>query len=189
MLWTAICLTRLRLDCIPQAPECAFAVVEKRRIAAANARALAAGVRTGQSLSAALALLPALAWVERELALESAALEALSLWALQFSSCIALAPPCCLMLESGGSLALFGGLDPLLARMSADLKAQGFAAAFASAPTPTGARMLAASGFGAHPATPAALRAALPALPVSCLASAGGFCATFEALGLATVDH
>ena len=187
MLWTAIFLTRLPLDCIPQAPDCAFAVVEKRRIAAANALALAAGVRTGQSLAAALALLPALAWAEREPVRETTALQELSLWALQFSSCIALAPPQCLVLESGASRTLFGGLEPLLAHMSAGLKVQGFAASFASAPTPTGARMLACSGFDAHPATSAALRAALPGLPVSCLTSAAGFKATFEALGLATV--
>ena len=187
MLWTAIFLTRLPLDCIPQAPDCAFAVVEKRRIAAANALALAAGVRTGQSLAAALALLPALTWAEREPARETAALQALSLWALQFSSCVALAPPHCLILESGGSLAFFGGLNPLLKRMTTALEAQGFTATLASAPTPTGARMLACSGFDAHPATSAALRAALPALPVSCLASAAGFKTTFEALGLATV--
>lgn len=187
MLWTAINLTRLTLDCIPQAPESAFAVVEKRRIAAANAQAQAAGVRSGQSLAAAQALLPALAWVEREPAREVAALEDLSLWALQFSSNVALGPPHALVLETGGSIKLFGGLPELLAQMSAALVAQGFTAVLASAPTPTGARMLARSGFSAHPATPAALRAALPGLPVTCLDSASGLTATFETLGLRTV--
>ena len=52
MLWTAIQLTRLTLDCIPQAPERAFAVVEKRRIVIANDAAQAAGVRTGHGLAA-----------------------------------------------------------------------------------------------------------------------------------------
>ena len=187
MLWTAISLTRLILDCTPQAPECAFAVVEKRRIAAANACAQAAGVRSGQNLAAALALLPTLTWAERAPARETAALEALSLWAHAFSSNIALSPPHGLVLETGGSIRLFGSLPVLLARMSTDLAAQGFTALLASAPTPTGARMLARSGFAVHPATPAALRAALPGLPVTCLDSAAGFASTFETLGLRTV--
>ena len=187
MLWTAISLTRLTLDCTPQAPESAFAVVEKRRIAAANAGAQAAGVRSGQNLAAALALLPTLAWAERAPTRETAALEGLSLWAREFSSNIALSPPHGLVLETGGSLRLFGGLPALLARMSTALATQGFTAILASAPTPTGARMLAKSGFAAHPTTLTALRAALPGLPVTCLDSAAGFAATFETLGLRTV--
>ncbi len=187
MLWTAISLTRLTLDCTPQAPESAFAVVEKRRIAAANACAQAAGVRSGQNLAAALALMPTLAWAERSPARETAALAGLGLWAHEFSSSIALGPAYGLVLETGGSVRLFGGLPALLARMSTDLAAQGFSAILASAPTPTGARMLAKSGFAVHPATLAALRAALPGLPVTCLDSAAGFTSTFETLGLRTV--
>ena len=63
MLWTAIQLTHLTLDCIPQAPERAFAVVEKRRVVIANDAAQAAGVRNGHGLAAALALAPALEWI------------------------------------------------------------------------------------------------------------------------------
>lgn len=186
MLWTALHLNQLSLDCTPHAPECAFAVVERRRIAAAGTAARAAGVRAGQNLAAALALAPTLAWVERDPERETAALEALSLWALQFTADVAPMPQG-LLLETGGSARLFGSLPALVERIAAGLDAQGYAATLASAPTPAGARMLARSGFTSHLSTPAELRAILPRLPAPSLDSAAGFAATFETLGLKTV--
>ena len=187
MLWTAIQLTRLTLDCIPQAPERAFAVVEKRRVVVANGAAQAAGVRAGLGLAAALALAPALEWAERDTALEAAAIAGLSQWAVQFSSHLAPLPPHGLLLETGGSVKLFGGLEALMARLAADIAAQGFTAVLASGPTPTGASMLAKCGFATHLDTRAGLRAALPGLPVGALASAAGYAATFATLGLTTL--
>lgn len=186
MLWTAIHFPRFCLDCTPQAPERAFAVVERRRVIAANAIARAQGVRSGQGLTAALALAPALAWAERASAREAAALEALSLWALQFTATVTPVPDG-LLLETGGSARLFGGLAALLERIAAGLSAQGYAATLASAPTPTGARMLAASGFASHLETLGEWRAALPHLPALALENAAGCAATFEMLGLKTM--
>ena len=186
MLWTAVHLPRLSLDCTPQAPDCAFAVVEKRRIVAATGNAHALGVRVGQSLAAALALAPGLAWAERDTGREAAALDALALWALQFTSGIALLPQG-LLLETGGSAQLFGGLDALLRRLADGLATLGYATTLASSPTPTGARMLAQSGCASHPATLAELRTALPQLPAGALESAAGFATTFDTLGLKRV--
>jgi protein ImuB len=186
MLWTAIQLTRLTLDCIPQAPERAFAVVEKRRIVAANGAAHVAGVRTGMGLAAALALAPAIEWIERDPTLETGVLAGLAQWALQYSSHLA-STPHGLLLETGGSIKMFGGLDALTALLATDIAAQGFAAVLATCPTPTGARMLAASGFAAHFDTLTGLHAALPGLPTAALASAAGYAATFTTLGLATL--
>jgi protein ImuB len=183
MLWTAIHLPNLTLECIPQAPDEAFAVVERRRIACASPAARAAGVRPGQGLAAALALLPTLVAIERDAAREAAALEALALWALQFTATVAPMVNT-LLLESGGSLQLFGGLATLIERLRAGLAAQGLSATLASAPTPTGARMLAMSGFDTHLQTAAALRAALPGLPIGALEGAAGFAATFDTLGV-----
>ncbi|MBL8385418.1 MAG: DNA polymerase Y family protein [Burkholderiales bacterium] len=187
MLWTAIHLACLTLDCIPQAPEEAFAVIERRRVVAANAAAQAAGVRAGQSLAAALALAPRLAWREREPALEAAALAGLVHWGLGYSSHVVPLPPRGLLIETGGSLKLFGGRGALIARLTGELAAQGFSASLASSPTPTGARMLAESGHDAHPETLTALRAVLPGLPAAALTAAAGFAATFATLGIATV--
>lgn len=138
-------------------------------------------------LSAALALTPALQWSERDPAREAAALETLGLWALQFTAAVALKPPGTLLLETGGSVMLFGGLPALLGQITQDLEAQGFAAVLASAPTPGGALMLARSGFTEHLQTPAALRATLPGLPALALEGAAGCAATFENLGLRTL--
>jgi protein ImuB len=186
MLWTAIQLTNLTLDCIPQAPERAFAVVEKRRIIVANDAAQAAGVRSGHGLAAALALAPAIEWIERNPVLETEALAGLAQWALQYTSQVAgIAHG--LLLETGGSARLFGGLGALTTLLATDLAAQGFSATLATSPTPAGARMLAASGFAPHLDTLSGLHATLPGLPVAALQSATGYAATFATLGLTTL--
>lgn len=186
MLWTAIQLTSLTLDCIPQAPERAFAVVEKRRVIIANDAAQAAGVRSGHGLAAALALAPAIEWIERDPALETEALAGLAQWALQYTSQVAgIAHG--LLLETGGSARLFGGLGALTTLLATDLAAQGFSATIATSPTPAGARMLATSGFATHLDTLSGLHATLPGLPVAALQSATGYAATFATLGLTTL--
>ena len=186
MLWTEIQLTSLTLDCIPQAPERTFAVVEKRRVSVANGAAQAAGVRSGHGLAAALALAPTLEWIERDPALETEALAGLAQWALQYTSQVTgIAHG--LLLETGGSARLFGGLSTLTRLLATDLAAQGFAATLATSPTPTGARMLAASGLATHLDTLSGLHATLPGLPVTALQSATGYAATFATLGLSTL--
>jgi len=192
MLWTALYLPQLPLDCYAQThAQTPFAVVEKRRVYLANAAARAAGVRADKPLSAALALAPALQWQEREPRTEKAALEALSLWALQYTSAVSLAAPHGLLLETGGSAKLFGGLEVLLKQIAAGVAEQNYSAVFASAPTPAGALMLARSGWcgnsGAHITTLPELRRLLPGLPVSSLQSAQAYASTFESLGARTI--
>jgi protein ImuB len=188
MLWTALTLPQLPLDCYAGAgARAAFAIVEKRRIHMANDCAHAAGVKSDMALSAALALAPALQWQERDARLEKAALEALSLWALQYTSAVSLAAPHGLLLETGGSARLFGGLQPLLEQIAAGVASQGYQAVLASAPTPTGALMLARSGYAVHLQTLAELRRALPGLPAAALLGAQAYAATFESLGARSV--
>ena len=188
MLWTALILPQLPLDCYAgTATHSPFAIVEKRRVHMANTGAREAGVRHDMALSAALALCPALQWRERDARLEKAALEALSLWALQYTSGVSLAAPHGLLLETGGSARLFGGLEPLLAQIGAGVAAQGYGAVLASAPTPTGALMLARSGYAVHLQSVAELRRALPGLPAAALLGAQAYAATFESLGARSV--
>lgn len=141
-------------------------------------------MRPGQTLAAAQALAPALAFSERDAAREAAALDTLSLAMLQFTSHVAPLPPQGLVLETGGSAALFGGLSALVQSIASEVAAQGFSATLASAPTPTGAMLLAASGFAETCSTPEQLRRALPGLPAASLGSAAGFAATFAGLGI-----
>jgi protein ImuB len=188
MLWTALNLPQLPLDCYAQTTQSRpFAIVEKRRIHMANTAAHAQGVKDQMALSAALALAPMLQWRERDLREEKVALEDLSLWALQFTSHVSLAAPHGLLLETGGSARLFGGQESLLQKISAAIAAQGYHAVLASAPTPSGALMLARAGYAEHIATLPELRRVLPSLPATSLSSAQAYAATFESLGARNV--
>lgn len=188
MLWTALNLPQLPLDCFAQTGAAQpFAIAAKRRVYMANGAARAVGVRADKPLSAALALAPALQWQERDLRLEKSALEALSLWALQYTSGVSLVAPHGLLLETGGSARLFGGLKVLLGQIEQGVAEQGYGAVLASAPTPTGALMLARSGYTEHVTTLAELRRILPSLPATSLLGAQAYAATFETLGARSV--
>jgi protein ImuB len=188
MLWTALNLPQLSLDCYAQTPHAQpFAIVEKRRIHIANAAAHAQGLKAQMALSAALALVPALQWRERDPSEEKAALEDLSLWAMQFTSHVSLVAPHGLLLETGGSARLFGGIEVLLEKISAGMVEQGYRAVLASAPTPGGALMLARAGYAEHVTTLPELRRILPGLPATALLGAQAYAATFETLGARSV--
>ena len=88
MLWLCIHFHGLPLEIFQPAstaaPDAALAIVERHRICAANASALALGVRPDMSANAALALSDALTLRDREPAHEAATLAGLADWA---SSC------------------------------------------------------------------------------------------------------
>lgn len=122
-------------------------------------------------LAAARAIAPALSVAARDPAREAAALEALACACGRYTPRLALAPPAALLLEIGGCLRLFGGLDKLLAAARTDVEAQGFRVQAAVAPTPQGALWLAQAADGHVPrcADTTALAAALDALPPALL--------------------
>ena len=70
-------------------------------------------------------------------------LEALAAWACQFTPKVSLEAPQALLLEVGGSLRLFGGLQPLRDRLERGLEEMGISAALATAATPRAALWLA----------------------------------------------
>jgi len=106
-------------------------------------------------LADAWALLPELAVQARDATREERCLQTLACLAGGFTSELALAPPAALLLEVGGSLRLFGGVDALLARVAAACAAQGYTFCMALAPTPRAALLLSACGEGvALPAPP-----------------------------------
>ncbi|MGM3125381.1 hypothetical protein, partial [Bacillus cereus group sp. BC257] len=83
------------------------------------AEAIAAGIRPGQKLSTALGLLPGLSVFERDMARERQTLENLACWAGRFTPCVSLAQPNELLLEIGGCLRLFGGIEPIVDAVTA----------------------------------------------------------------------
>jgi protein ImuB len=113
------------------------------KVIAANAAAREAGIRRGQTISAALALAPDIVLRDRDPAAEACAIAQIATWTLRFTPQISVASTDALVLEIGGSLQLFGGLSPLAARISKGVKAQGYEAQLGIAPSPTAALMLA----------------------------------------------
>lgn len=139
MLWLALRHPDLPLEAAT-AISGAVAVSEgperRPRIAAASQTAVRRGIRPGQAVSAATALYPALRIVPRAPAAETAILRMLALWAQQFTSRVALQSPDGLLLEIGGSLALFGGPEALCRRLEAAQAALDYRQQWAVAPTP-----------------------------------------------------
>jgi protein ImuB len=123
------------------------------------------------------------------------ALEALCLWALQWSSAVSVraagadaCDPCAaLWLELGASERLFGAPVPLLDALRGGLAALGHACRIGLAPTPRAAALLARSGGSAS--THVALRAQLAPLPLAQLALPAEQLAALRSTGLGTIGE
>jgi len=174
-LWLALYLPRFPLEVLGAARAVArpLAVTSGSGagtvIVAVGAGAESAGVQVPMSASAACALAPNLILVSRDEAAEAAALEGLAAWAGQFTSFVSLSPPHGLLLEIGGSLGLFSGLDVLLARVRHGIDALGYSARFGVAPTPLGAWLLARAALEEPVTTLQRLPACLAPVPLACL--------------------
>lgn len=171
-LWFCLWLPKLPLEACRRSDE-ALVIVEEQhgihRVLQADTKALAAGIEPGQSANAALALLPTLQLEERSRVREQQVLEALATWLERFSSFVSLAGKDVLLLEIAGSLRLFGGLPHLRQEISKGLRAKGFSAAMAIAPTPLAATWLARAGHRACIRSEENLKPALRKLALTCL--------------------
>ena len=191
MLWLALHFHDLALQVFAPPPDAGpFAVGEPGRrpaILAANPAARVGGVRPGMAVSAARILLPGLTVQARAPRREAGTLENLAIWALQFTPDVCLAPPVAMLLEIGGCLKLFGGLERLLERIRAGLEEQGLAAVIAAAPTPAGAQILARSALELCVDDLAGLRRHLSALSIDCLDQPPTVLAGLAQMGLKTI--
>lgn len=177
MLWLAILVPDLPLQVFTRGlthTDTPFAVVDRMgaaRILCANAAALALGVQTGQPLSTAQAVAPALQLQPRQPEREAALLGEIACWAGRFTPRISLAPPDTVLLEIHSSLRLFGGQSHIEEQLKEGLAQLGLRAWLACAPTPLAARWFAACGQG----LPARgdWRCGLDALPLAVLGSEG----------------
>lgn len=152
MLWLCLHLPSLPLDVFARgsADTRPRVVIERRgsrqQVHLCNTRAAHAGVRPGMTLSSAHALIQSLETCERDTKKERAALEHIAAWAMGFTSFVSLSLPQSLLLEVGGSLALFGGLNPLVQGIRQGVVNLGYEAIVAVAPTPAAAELAAHSG-------------------------------------------
>jgi len=198
MLWLAVFLPTFTLDCCQRGvpiSESAVGVTEHGRLVALNPLAAAAGLQAGHTIATVLARLPSIQLIERSRTRESETLHSLAAWAQQFTPTVSLripnqaVDPAGLLLETAGSLRLFGGLDRLVKRIHAGLTENGLPAHIGSASTPTGAWLLARSRGPFHADTPSRLRALLARLPVVMLACAQPHEAALQAIGIRTLEQ
>lgn len=189
MLWLCIDLPQLPLESFQRGGrgEKPTAVVEKGCILAVNSPAARGGVQVGMRLPATLAVLPRLQRRERSRRAETRALERLAGWSLQFTPKISLQPPRSLLLEIGGSLRYFNGLEPLHSQLKAGLEALGYCHATAIAPTPTAAWLLARANYKQSVITANRLEEALRGLSTQALALGGKTYEALENLGIHTL--
>jgi protein ImuB len=165
------------------------AIVEQGRILLGDEAARWAGVEGGIGVAAARALAPAITLVARDAAREAAAVHTLACWAGSLTPKLSVTPDT-LLLEIGGCLRLFGGLEKMLAAAGEGVRAQGFTLSLAVAPTPMGAQWLAWTGTAAHCTDLVSLRRQLGALPIAVLpARAAAALARFGLRTLADARH
>lgn len=153
----------------------------------ADTEASRLGIRPGMSLSAAYALAPDLVVHPRDSAQEATSLEAIARWAGQFTPTLCIDVSTVLLLEIGGCLKLFDGLDALIDRIRRGIAELGFDAMLACAPTATAAGMLSRSGLELQITDHASLRQRIGQLPVDSLDEAPGTLDTLRRLGLHTL--
>ncbi len=131
----------------PDAPLATIAKIDsEQRLAAVDARGKILGLKPGMSLPDARAMHPALICADADPDAESQMLEHIADWCRRFTPLAALNAPDGVMLDVSGATHLFGGEASLLAEIETRLKAQGFDAQAALAPTPEAAWALARYG-------------------------------------------
>lgn len=190
-LWLCIHLPELALQGRSWPTGIAGAVIRMQSgqsiVHAANHDAADHGVLPGMSLPAAWALCPALQVQARDSRAEMRWRRRVARRCLRFSDRVSLDRPDAVLLEVGGSLRLFGGLDPLRTQVRQMLAQLGVAGRIALAPAPLAAWMLARSGHESSILQTAALRSALGPLPLSALPVAPKTLQRLSPLGVRTL--
>lgn len=146
-----------------------LAVVSGREVVLPNRSAIRGGVSPGMGAAGAQALIPALRLRERDSDDEIRLLDRLAGWALHYSATVSPEPPLELLLEIGGSLRYFGGLECLRGRIEQDLDDMGHATRLGIAPTPTAALLRARAGRGQPLLTTDELADGIGELPIGVL--------------------
>lgn len=161
-------------------------MLEQERVAAMSDVARAAGVELAMRRGGALMLAPQAQFQQRAPQREADALHAVAMALLQFTPQLAQAEEATLLLDIGASLRLFGGIGALCRRINASLRALGFTATLACAPTARGAWLLARAGAG-RALTMDSLTRRLRRLPVDLLPPARPYLGWLEGIGCLTL--
>lgn len=194
MLWLALALPRLPLEIHARSISAGtpLAVAEEtangQKLLLCESCAVARGVRPGMSAASAWSICADLKILARNSNAEQKALEHVAAWATQFTSKVSLAGTVELLLEIGGSLHLFAGLNTLLERLRTGINELGYEAVFALAPTPLAAQWLARSGrSGRIVLLPADIPHALDTLPVTVMQLPAVSATALERFGIRSI--
>ena len=143
-LWLCLRFHQLPLQCLNRSETQAVVVLAKQRVLRANDYAAGVGIREGMGSSTVRALLgdePA-QLLERDTSAEERCLQQLCCWAYSITPSLHTQGDDCLQLEIGSCLALFRGLDTLLAEVSNGIASRGFQVEYGLAATPAAAWLL-----------------------------------------------
>ncbi len=172
-LWLCLRFEQLPLQCLDRSEHLPVAVLEKQRVLRTNDAGLAAGIRQGQGTATVRTLAEDARLLERDPGSEQRALEQLCCWAYSLSPTLHCYREDCLLLEVGGCLGLFGGIEPLLAQAVSGIGSRGYSAARGLAATPKASWLLSfadnSPDTGATGWDDTALRQQLAPLPLDIL--------------------
>ena len=196
MLWACVLLPQLALDGVMRRrthadePLALLSGTPQRRVLqAVNPAARALGLRPGQSLNSAHAMVRDFATAEFDPAETERWHRLLAAWAYRFSSQVSLKYPRVLMLEVESSLGLFGPWPVFEARLRAELSALGFSHRIVVAPNPVAARMLANVHDGLAVTCRESLRNVLEQMPVDRIGLTRETATAFSRMGLRNLQQ
>jgi protein ImuB len=157
-------------------------------LTALDRRASAAGLHIGMALADARAIMPDLAAYEAEPAADAQFMDEIAAWCERFTPIVVIDPPHGLLLDVTGCAHLFGGAAALLGEVEDRIKAEGFAARAAIAPTPGAAWAFSRIG-GGWIVESDELKESLAGLPIAALRLTPESAALLRRLGLKTVGQ
>ena len=196
MLWACVLLPQLALDGVMRRrtnadePLALLSGTPQRRILqAVNPAARALGLRPGQSLTSAHAMVRDFATAEFDPAETERWHRLLAAWAYRFSSQVSLKYPRVLMMEVESSLGLFGPWPVFEARLRAELNALGFSHRIVVAPNPVAARMLANVHDGLAVTCSDSLKRVLEQMPVDRIGLTRETATAFTRMGLRNLQQ
>jgi len=195
MLWACVLLPHLALDGVLRrrpASDAPLVLVsgtaQARMVFAANASARAAGLRPGQRLSAAQALLSQFEAVEYDPEAVARWHRFLAAWAYRYSSDVVLFPHA-VVLEISRSLGLFGPWPRFESQLREDLNALGFRHRIAMSPSAHAAYVLAGVDDGLAVTTPDSLHRALESVAIRHARLPGNAADALPAMGIRTLGQ
>lgn len=189
MLWLCLRFSRLPLQCLNRDEDAPSAVVERQRLLCLNDSAMACGLRPGMGIATARTLCgeQGLQLFERDTGAETLCLQELCCWAYSITPTLYPWHGDCLLLEVGGCLRLFGGLDSILRQIDRDLGQRRYHADTGVAATPKAAWLLSFAPEATALDPSGALETRLAPLPLSLLAPLAPGVDTLERAGLRTL--